>query len=349
LGPRLVARFRAAASAPGQRGRVVRIGDLEILPVSDGTMVVGGGRALPFAMRAGYDTHKDYLTRDGRMIAALGAFLVRTGDRLVLLDAGMGPRTCGPECSHDHPHDADDIVHHIPLTTAEDAAAFEAILRAQGLSDELIAQRRAAVRGNSTHYGELGRSLALLGVAPEEITDVVISHLHCDHMGWISRRGKSYFPKADIWAHQADVDYFLNGDPPDEPMFKLMYGVESVQDRMAPALSQIKTWDRDMTIAPGVDVVWMPGHTPGSSVTVLSSGKSRGMMLGDVIHCPLELVDDEFAIVADVDPELAAKSRERVKRELEDPTIHSTSTHFPGLRFGRLLSAEGKRTWDWLE
>ena len=68
-------RFRAAASAPGQRGRVVRIGDLEILPVSDGTMVEGGGRALPFAMRAGYDTHKDYLTRDERMIAALVAIM----------------------------------------------------------------------------------------------------------------------------------------------------------------------------------------------------------------------------------------------------------------------------------
>jgi glyoxylase-like metal-dependent hydrolase (beta-lactamase superfamily II) len=327
----------------------MRIGDLEILPVSDGTMVVAESRALPFALRSGFDAHKDYLTRDRQMIAGLGAFLVRTGDRLVLLDAGMGPRHCGPDCGHDHPYDADDIIHHQPLATAEDQAACAAIFRQRGMSDDLIAQRTKALQASGTHYGELGQNLAGLGVTPGEITDVIVSHLHCDHMGWISRRGQSYFPNADIWVHQADVDYFLNGDPPDEDLFKLWFGVEHTKSRMAPAMSQIKTWDKDCTIAPGIDVVWTPGHTPGSSISVLSSGKARGMMLGDVIHCPLELVDDEFAIVADVDPALAAKQRERMKRELEDSSIHATSTHFPGLRWGRLLSAEGHRAWDWDE
>ncbi len=34
-------------------------------------------------------------------------------------------------------------------------------------------------------------------------------------------------------------------------------------------------------------------------------------------------------------------------RELEDPSMHASSTHFPGLNFGRLLTGEGKRQWVW--
>jgi len=221
--------------------------------------------------------------------------------------------------------------------------------RNRGMNEVDIANRLKTLHRNSTQYGELGQNLARLGVEPEDITDVIISHLHCDHMGWVSRRGRSYFPNADVWVHQADAEFFLQGPPPDDHLFKLMYGVESIQERMAPVLPQIRTWDKDRTIAPGIDVVWMPGHTPGSSIAVISSGASRGTILGDVIHCPLELVDDEYAVVADVDPVLAAMSRERIKRELEDSTIHSSSTHFPGLRFGRLLSDNGRRNWRWDE
>jgi len=327
----------------------MRIGNLDVASIKDGMMVGDGSRALAIADRAGFEAHKDYLTRDGRKFSMLGAFLVRSGGRLVLLDAGMGPRSCGPNCGHDHPYDADDIVHHRPLSDPQQEAAFAAIARAQGVAEADIPRRAQALRRNSSQYGELGQNLARLGVAPEEITDVIVSHLHCDHMGWLSRRGRSYFPRADIWVHQADVEFFLEKTPPDDDMFKIMFGVDPVQERMAPVLPQIRTWDRDTTIVPGIDVVWMPGHTPGSSISVLSSGTARGMILGDVIHCPLELVDDEFAIVADVDPVLAAQSRERIKRELEDPTIHSTSPHFAGLRFGRLLASEGRRDWEWSE
>jgi hypothetical protein len=49
--------------------------------------------------------------------------------------------------------------------------------------------------------------------------------------------------------------------------------------------------------------------------------------------------------VGDVDKALAARTREALARELEGTDIPVAAAHFPGLRFGRLLAAEGRRQW----
>jgi glyoxylase-like metal-dependent hydrolase (beta-lactamase superfamily II) len=88
-----------------------------------------------------------------------------------------------------------------------------------------------------------------------------------------------------------------------------------------------------------------PGHTPGSTIVVMSSGTARGMLLGDVVHCPVELIDEEWAGVGDVDPELAKRTRNALARELEGTDTPVAAAHFPGLVFGRLLNANGRRNW----
>jgi hypothetical protein len=69
------------------------------------------------------------------------------------------------------------------------------------------------------------------------------------------------------------------------------------------------------------------------------------MLLGDVVHCPVELVDDEWDSMYDVDPALALRTRTALARELEGTDIPMAASHFPGLRFGRLLTGEGRRRW----
>ncbi len=78
---------------------------------------------------------------------ARGGFLIRPpGDRLVLVDAGIGAR-----------------------------------------SGEMMS-------GNGHfHGGELLNSLGALGVRADDITDVVFTHLHFDHVGWASHNGQSHF------------------------------------------------------------------------------------------------------------------------------------------------------------
>jgi hypothetical protein len=69
------------------------------------------------------------------------------------------------------------------------------------------------------------------------------------------------------------------------------------------------------------------------------------VLLGDVVHCPVELMEDEWEAVMDVDPALASRTRETLAKELEGSDVAVAAAHFPGLRFGRLLSGAGRRLW----
>jgi hypothetical protein len=69
------------------------------------------------------------------------------------------------------------------------------------------------------------------------------------------------------------------------------------------------------------------------------------MLLGDVVHCPAELLSDDWEALADFDRELARRSRVALARELEGTDIPVAAAHFPGLQFGRLLAGESQRQW----
>jgi glyoxylase-like metal-dependent hydrolase (beta-lactamase superfamily II) len=180
--------------------------------------------------------------------------------------------------------------------------------------------------------GALLDSLAAQGVAADEVTDVVYTHLHGDHIGWASDEGTVVFANAVHRCHRLDWEHFVGTD-------------ELATEKLTPVVPLLELFDADVTIAPGVDVQLAPGHTPGSVLVVLSSGSARALLVGDVVHCPVELVDDEWGALADVDPALALKTRVALARELEGTDTPIGAAHFPGLAFGRLLAGEGRRQW----
>jgi hypothetical protein len=62
-------------------------------------------------------------------------------------------------------------------------------------------------------------------------------------------------------------------------------------------------------------------------------------VLGDAIHCPLQISSPEWAYFADADPAAAVRSRERILRELDDPGSVVVGPHFPDAVFGRVVPA----------
>jgi glyoxylase-like metal-dependent hydrolase (beta-lactamase superfamily II) len=264
------------------------VGDIRVEGVVDGI-----ARALPSeAFRWGaatpgsrgledadWEPHRQFLAADGMLEMALGGFLVRTADRVVLVDAGIG--------------------------------VFD----------------RGVFKG-----GALLDSLAAAGVGTDDVTDVVFTHLHFDHTGWATRDGAPVFGNATYRCDAADWEHFVPHD-------------ERATRKLAPIEDRLETWDADGSLLPGIDVRRAPGHTPGSTILVLSSGAERAMLLGDVVHCPVELLDDEWGTIGDVDADLARRTRVALARELESADVPVAAAHFPGLQFGRLLTAQGRRSW----
>jgi len=116
--------------------------------------------------------------------------------------------------------------------------------------------------------------------------------------------------------------------------------------KLSPLADRLEPFSGDTSVAPGITVSHAPGHTPGSAVIVVADGTERAVLLGDVVHCPVELMENEWEAVVDVDPALARLTREALAKELEGGDVPVAAAHFPGLRFGRLLAGTGQRHWS---
>ena len=268
----------------------MQIGAVTIEGVSDGSL-----RAPPKFMfnksEQDWQRHLQFLDEEGMLPIQMGGFLVRSGDRLALVDTGIGPNA------------------------------------------------------DPDRTGWFMKNLNALGVRPSEITDVLLTHLHFDHLGWITDGECRLFDNATYRCHEADWEFFMGSSPFDDSLSVSLMGGRSSSELLPPIADRLEAWSGDGTILPGVDVRSAPGHTPGSTIIVISSGIKRAMLLGDVVHCPAELFSDDWEMIADVDSQLAQRSREALARELEASDVLAAAAHFPGLQFGRLLVADGRRRW----
>jgi glyoxylase-like metal-dependent hydrolase (beta-lactamase superfamily II) len=268
----------------------MNVGEITVEAVSDG-YVLAPASAMFRRPAEDWIPHQQFLDADGNITMAMGGFLVRSGDRVVLIDVGIGPRS------------------------------------------------------NPERTGMFLQSLAQLGVKPEDVTDVALTHLHFDHVGWASDGEKPFFPNATYRCHTADWDFFLGPHPLDESLGVQFLGGRPAVEVLPALTDRMEAWSGDATILPGIDVRSAPGHTPGSTILTVSSGAERAVLLGDVVHCPVELLENDWDAIGDVDPKLAARTRDALARELEGTDVPIAATHFQGLRFGRLLAGTGRRQW----
>ncbi|MFC9454513.1 MBL fold metallo-hydrolase [Streptomyces sp. NPDC056983] len=266
-----------------QGGGEVKVGALSIDPIFDGHGVEPGREVLSKPDEADpWACHDHLLDIDGGLRLTLGGFLIRTGNRCVLVDAGVG-----------------------------------------------------TIDNDKYHGGQFLESLRGVGVSPGDVTDVLFTHLHFDHVGWATRKGQVVFPNATYRVHRADWAHFVESSDAQPGAVR----------KLAPLADQLVTFEHDMTLAPGVDARHVGGHTPGSSIFVVSSEGERALLLGDVAHTTVELTDPTWEAVFDVDPTAAKRVRAAMADEATDSGDVVAAAHFPP---GRLISVGGGRRFRFL-
>jgi glyoxylase-like metal-dependent hydrolase (beta-lactamase superfamily II) len=97
-------------------------------------------------------------------------------------------------------------------------------------------------------------------------------------------------------------------------------------------------------LAPGVSAYHSPGHTPGHYVVRVSSDGEAAYLLGDAVHHPLQLNDKGISFLSETEPERALRAREEILTALQGRNVSIGMTHFPGLAFQRITTANG-RVW----
>ena len=262
----------------------LKVGAIDVTVISDGVL------SLPGAM-LGHNVDKtvreawleDMFLPPDVLEWALNVVLVRSGDRTILVDAGMGME-------------------------------FPDLKRA----------------------GKLIQRLEDAGIDLTSVTDVVLTHLHMDHCGGLFVDGVRERLRPDLRIHLAAAeakfweapDFSRVSMPPGFPDALRRTGKRFLKEYA----SQMRTFENEYEVAPGVLVTRTGGHTPGHSVVRLASGGDRLTFAGDAVF-QVGFEPPDWFNGFEHDPDEAARVRVRLLRELAANREALVATHlsFPSV------------------
>lgn len=136
----------------------------------------------------------------------------------------------------------------------------------------------AEKHGYTLHQTENQRPesvLAACGIDPLEVRLVVNSHLHWDHSS-----NNHLFLNAEVVVQESEVEYALN---PEQPHRKAYEQLGQQPPRWLSGMDRFHIVRGDTEIAPGIQVIHLPGHSPGSQGVLVSSQNKRFLIAGDCI------------------------------------------------------------------
>jgi glyoxylase-like metal-dependent hydrolase (beta-lactamase superfamily II) len=275
----------ARSDAPGYDELVpsryaLKVGDLDVMVISDGVLPIS---AVTMATNAAPDDLSAWLSDmflpPETLDWPLNVAVVRSGDRTILIDSGLGTE-------------------------------FPGFPRA----------------------GQLAMRLDAAGIDPASVTDVVLTHLHMDHIGGLLVDGLRGRLRPDLRVHlaAAEAEFW---EAPDFSRTAMPAPVPEVLRTTASRFldmyrGQLRPFETEHEVAPGVMIRRTGGHTPGHSVVRLESRGDRLTFAGDAVFQP-GFDNPEWHNGFEHDPEESARVRIRLLKELAASGEQLVATHLP--------------------
>jgi glyoxylase-like metal-dependent hydrolase (beta-lactamase superfamily II) len=189
--------------------------------------------------------------------------------------------------------------------------------------------------------GRLASRLDAAGVDPASVTDVVLTHLHVDHVGGLLADGLRGRLRRDVPIHlaAAEAEFWASPDFSHNTFGGFPDVLQSAEERFVDMYrSQLRPFEAKYKVAPGVVVTRTGGHTRGHSVVRLASGGDRLTFLGDALF-PNHFDHPDWHNAFDHEPEEAVRVRVRLLRELAASGERVVAAHLPFPSVGRVAAA----------
>ena len=185
--------------------------------------------------------------------------------------------------------------------------------------------------------GRLPELLVSLGILPQDISDIMLTHIHPDHSNGLTNpvTGFKNFPNATVHVHAEEIRHWFDDaakSQATERQKRVYFDAGRIQ--ITPYLAgAVQTFDRECEISPGITALPSTGHTPGHSCYILRSEDEAMIIWGDTVHVPeVQLAYPDVGMIFDTDTPAAARSRRKILQRCVDENllVAGMHIHFPG-------------------
>jgi len=194
--------------------------------------------------------------------------------------------------------------------------------------------------GNEADNGRLLDGLRAINVSPDDITMVILSHGHPDHIGSCSKNGAPIFKNADYFLPPNELEFWSQKPGEEQNFMNFMLSVGNAQ--LDPIRSLIKPYAAGDEIVPGITAIAAPGHTLGHHAFLISDGGDKLLhMMDAAVHYLVGPEEPDWALAVEMDQTVAADTRRKLFKQASDENILVAGYHFPFPGIGKIVPSAG--------
>ena len=169
------------------------------------------------------------------------------------------------------------------------------------------------------HGRQMFERLQSIGIKPEDVKHVLLTHSHGDHVGALLKDGNKVFPNATLWLDKRELTFWKSARNKEfcETCLKL-YGEPKF----------LTPDEKTAVLFPDMVAVDLAGHTPGHIGFLISGGGKRLLVAGDLLHNgAVQFARPDISIQYDSDPKAAAEMRIRTLQRVAEEKLLFAAAH----------------------
>jgi glyoxylase-like metal-dependent hydrolase (beta-lactamase superfamily II) len=182
-----------------------------------------------------------------------------------------------------------------------------------------------------TNATNLPANMKAAGIERNQISTILVSHFHPDHVWGLMEKGTNapVFPDAELIVNGSEYNWWTESGRVE----KLAEGRRAAGKRIADVFPTWKNWrlvENNAEVAPGVRLIATPGHTPGHSAFLVTSGKDQLMVSNDAMYVPALLAPHpDWQGAYDQDGPMAVGTRRKLVDQVIADKMMICGAHFP--------------------
>jgi glyoxylase-like metal-dependent hydrolase (beta-lactamase superfamily II) len=205
--------------------------------------------------------------------------------------------------------------------------------------------------------GHLHEGVSACGISPEQIDQIILSHMHPDHIGGLTAAGGDLrYPNAEVMVSRREYDFWMSPENQSKLESKTLLKLGELEPIMlswirsnvtplasAGRLCFVEGGDELTT---GIQVLPAFGHTPGHVAILISSGRQQLLFAGDAIFQPAHVKYPDWKSVFDVLPDQAIATRRQILDRSASDRCLTFHFHFPYPCLGTVARSNSGYRWE---